>query len=409
MYVNIREEDVSWAINVLKNMVSIATVNPPGLNYEKFAGYVSRIMRDLGFDVEVIEVPRDIVASKCSECKDYPRYVVLGRYGSGEPVVHFNGHYDVVPPGEGWKYNPFEARVENGRVYGRGSVDMKGGIASILLAVKTFLSSVRNFKGSIEVALVPDEEIGGETGTGYLVHTMGRKPSYVVIAEGSGSANIWIGHKGLLWGFVEIIGKQAHGSTPWKGVNAFEYMAKVAVMFAGKHEEIVRNRKSKYDYGDPEGARPTLNLGGEVKGSTKINVVPGFYAFSFDRRIIPEESPETVENEIRSIVETISKEFQEVKIGLRIVNKLTPALTSGDSTLVRIFEESIEKATGLRPRKIVCLGGLDMHYYTEKSIETIAYGPGPSENAHTVNEYVDIDEVVKVARVYVLALSKLLL
>ncbi|MEM4789094.1 MAG: M20 family metallopeptidase [Ignisphaera sp.] len=404
----IRESDISWAINVLKDMISIPTVNPPGVNYDKFAEYVSKLMRVLGLDVEIIEVPRDLIANICAECKNYPRYIIVGCIGEGKPVIHFNGHYDVVPPGEGWKYNPFEAYVEENKIYGRGSVDMKGGIASVLLAIKTFISMFKDFNGSIEVALVPDEEIGGETGTGYLTRIMRKQPDYVIIAEGSGSTNLWIGHKGALWGFVEVTGVQAHGSTPWRGVNAFEYMAKIALRFLEKHFELIQGKISNYDYLDPEGAKPTLTLGGEVKGSTKVNMVPGFYAFSFDRRIIPEESVEAVENEIKKIIEDIAKEFPQVKIGIEVVNKLKPALTKENTELVKTLEQSIELVLGIKPRKVLCLGGLDMHYYTEKGIETVTYGPGPDVNAHVVNEYVLVDEVINVARVYVNTLTKLL-
>lgn len=405
---HIAQEYTSWAIGILKDMISIPTINPPGINYDKFTNYVSKVMKVLGMDVDIIEVPKDLVSSKCDECKDYPRFIIIGRIGSGRPIVHFNGHYDVVPPGEGWRLDPFKGYIENNKVYGRGAVDMKGGIASIFLALKVFANIYKEFNGTIEVALVPDEEIGGETGTGYMLQTMNHLPNYAIIAEGSGSSNIWIGHKGALWGYIEVMGMQSHGSTPWRGVNAFEYMIKIASKFIEMHNEITYGRVSRYDYGDPEGSRPTLNVGGEVKGSTKINIVPGYYAFSFDRRVVPEESLELVENEIKNIVENLAKQFPQVKIGLKIVTRLKPALTNENVTLVKIFEESIERIVGTKPRKIVCLGGLDMHYYTEKGIETITYGPGPEENAHVVNEYVLIDELVDVAKVYVNALSKLL-
>lgn len=405
MYIS--ESDTSWAINVLKDIISIPTINPPGFNYDKFAEYALKVMKELGLDVEVIEVPGDFVADTCVECKDHPRYIVIGRIGEGGPLVHFNGHYDVVPPGEGWKHNPFQAYFEENKVYGRGSVDMKGGIASILLAVKVFTSRFKNFNGSIEIALVPDEEIGGETGTGYLTQIMRRSPNHVIIAEGSGSANMWIGHKGALWGFVEVTGVQTHGSTPWRGVNAFEYMAKIALRFLEKHSELVRNRISGYDYLDREGAKPTLTLGGEVKGSTKVNIVPGFYAFSFDRRVIPEESIEVVEEEFNRIVEDISAEFPHVRIGIKILNRLKPALTKEETKLVKALEQSIELVLGAKPRKVLCLGGLDMHYYIEKGIEAVTYGPGPDVNAHAVNEYVLVDEIINVAEVYVNTLTKL--
>ena len=384
-------DEVSWAIDVLKDMIAIPTVNPPGINYEKFVNKVSGILKTLDMEIEVIEVPEDIVRTRCSECHGYPRYILIARCGSGKPIIQFNGHYDVVPPGEGWSSPPFTPRLENGKIFGRGAADMKGGIASVFLALRKFMHKHKDFKGTIEVALVPDEEIGGESGTGYLVKTLKEYPHHVIIAEPSGPSNIWIGHKGALWGYVEVFGVQSHGSTPWRGINAFEYMAKIALEFLDMHNRIAQKRESRYDYGDPNGTRPTINIGGEVRGSTKINVVPGYYAFSFDRRIIPEESLELVEKEIRDIV-----------------NRMAPAITSENSLTVSMLEKSVEKVLGVKPRKIVCMGGLDMHYYTERGIEAIAYGPGPEENAHRVDEFVFIDEIVAVAAVYVSFLEELL-
>ncbi len=399
--------EMNWALDVLINMINIPTVNPPGKSFYEFAEYISKVMESIGMSVKVIEVPKHIVEKICRECVDNPRYIVIGRIGNGRPVIQFNGHYDVVPAGEGWSFNPFKAFINGDKVYGRGSVDMKGGIASILLAVKVFASIYKEFNGSIEIALVPDEEIGGDSGTGYLVSEISR-PNYAVIAEGSGSNNIWIGHKGALWGYIEVYGKQSHGSTPWRGINAFEYMSKIVMEFINEYRPYIELRKSSYDYGDPKGNTPTINIGGEVRGSTKINIVPGYYAFSFDRRIIPEENIDDVEMELKRFVDRLRRIYPEVRIEIRIVNRLVPAITKPDSMLVKIAVESIKNSLGIEPKLIVCLGGLDLHYYTEKGVEAISYGPGPEENAHIANEYVLISEIKNVAKSYIYMLTKLL-
>jgi len=404
----IPRSDLEWGLEVLSNMISIPTVNPPGENFDKFSRYVASVLKDIGMEVEVVEVPRSIVEAVCRECAQYPRYIILGRAGSGKPVVQFNGHYDVVPPGSGWSSDPFLPRVSGDRLYGRGSVDMKGGIAASMIAVKSFLSKYREFGGTVEIALVPDEEIGGESGTGYLVKHIS-KPDYAIIAEPSGLKSMWIGHKGAVWGFVEVFGKQAHGSTPWRGVNAFEYMAKIALEFVNEYRRVLSSRKSSYDYGDVEGARPTINVGGEVRGSTKTNIVPGYYAFSFDRRVIPEEKIDDVEKEIEMLVNKVSLNYPEVKVRLSITSRSPPALTSPDSTVVKILSKAVREVLGFEPRLVVCLGGLDLHYYREQGVEAIAYGPGPDENAHIVNEYVLMSEVEAVAKVYLAMLKAMLL
>ncbi|HDI02064.1 MAG TPA: ArgE/DapE family deacylase, partial [Ignisphaera sp.] len=317
--------------------------------------------------------------------------------------------YDVVPPGSGWSRDPFKPVVEGDKLYGRGAVDMKGGIAAFLLASKVFLEAVKEFRGSIEIALVPDEEIGGVTGTGYMIETGISRPDYVIIAEPSGVEHLWIGHKGALWGYIEVYGKQVHGSTPWLGMNAFEYMAKIVLEFLNEYKPFIESKVSKYDYGDPQGNKPTITIGGEVKGGAKINIVPGYYAFSIDRRIIVEESIEEVEKELNEFIDRLRKRFPEVRIEFKIFSKLSPAFTDPKSRLVQIAIESIEEVYGKKPKPIICIGGLDLHYYTDKGIETISYGPGPEERAHMADEYVHISEVLNVAKAYVRILSKVLL
>jgi len=403
------DELFEWGVEALRSMISVPTVNPPGENYREFASTACRLLGEAGFDeIEVHRVPSDYVEKHYPGLGKYPRYIILARRGDGKPVLHFNGHYDVVPPGTGWRHDPFKPVIENNRLYGRGAVDMKGGIAAALLAAKAFLKAHEDFHGTLEIALVPDEEIGGETGTGYLVEQSLSKPDYVVIAEPSGSSTIWIGHRGAYWFYVEVYGRQAHGSSPWLGVNAFEYMVRVAQDFMTEYRELIARKKSRYEYDDPRGASPTITLGGEVKGSTKINILPGYYAFSVDRRLIVEESIEEVEKEVNEFIERLRKKYPEVRIETLVTNRLPPAITPSDSELVVKARESVREITGTDPRTTVCLGGLDMRFYTEKGIQTITYGPGPGHQAHQVDEYVSLEELRTVAKAYARLMEKIL-
>ncbi len=402
------DKNIEWAISVLKKFIEIPTVNPPGEKYGEFASKASKVLEDLGFSVEVHEVPKSVVEKYYPEYADHPRYIVIGRLGGGKPTIQFNGHYDVVPPGAGWSMDPFKPVIRKGRVYGRGSVDMKGGIVASLLAIKAFTESFKEFEGTIEVALVPDEEIGGESGTGYLVRSGLSKPDYVVIAEPSGSDRVWFGHRGAFWFYVEVYGKQAHGSTPWLGVNAFEGMVRVAEKFMREYGIKIGSKESKYSYDDPRGAKPTITIGGEVRGGAKINIVPGYYAFSVDRRLIVEESIEEVEKEVMEFIEKIRGEFPKLKINVKVVNKLQPALTDPESELVKILTESINEVLSVKPKLTVCLGGLDMKFYSEKGVQAVTYGPGPLTLAHQANEYLDIEEFTKVSKVYAHILKKML-
>jgi succinyl-diaminopimelate desuccinylase len=388
----------SRAVEILSSLIKIPTVNPPGENYLDFVQYAEKLLRGLGMDTEIIEVPRSVVERACPECKDYPRYILLARLG--EPKIHFNGHYDVVPPGplNAWTVTrPFEPRHINGRVYGRGAVDMKGGLTSILLAAEMAVKEgLKNF----EISFVPDEEIGGESGAGYLAASGKIKAPWAIIAEGSGVDNIWIGHRGLVWFLVEVYGKQAHGSTPWLGLNAFEGAAKLANKIIDEYIPRLSAKKSKYSFEDPRGASPTVTIGGEVRGSVKANVVPGYFAFTVDRRLIPEEDVEGVKNEFFEFIKSASKGLEH-RVEVRVINESEPAVVPPDHPLVKLLEAAVAKVRGSEPKKTICIGGLDARLFIRHGVQTITYGPGPESTAHAPDEYVEISQVVDVARAYI--------
>lgn len=400
--------NIEWGLKVLKDMVAIPTINPPGERYGDFAEYAKEVLESLGVEVKIIEVPAEYVKEYYPDYAAYPRYIVYAKYGEGKPVFHFNGHYDVVPAGSGWTRRPFDPVIEGERLYGRGSTDMKGGIASFLVALKSIIDSSKKLKGSIEVALVPDEEIGGESGAGFLVRKVGVRPDYAVIGEPSGSESIWIGHKGAIWALVEVYGKQAHGSTPWLGVNAFEYMVKLAYRFMTEYRQYLESKKSMYEYDDPRGARPTAMIGGEIRGGVKVNVVPGYAAFSIDRRVVPEEKLEDVEKEIVDFAKKASIDFGDARVEVKITNRLPPALTDPSSDFVKTVQETAGKVLGKKPKLTVCLGGLDMRFYTEVNIPIVTYGPGVLSVAHVADEYLPLSEFEKMAKIYYALIEKLL-
>lgn len=403
------EKEYQWGINVLKEMVSIPTVNPPGENYKEFALLAKEILKAIGFTVDIIEVPLGYIKQYRPEYADYPRYIVIGRYGSGTPVLHFNGHYDVVPAGTGWSKKPFEPVIEQGRIYGRGTCDMKGGIAAFLTATKAIVESNQPLRGTLEVALVPDEEIGGETGTGYLVKHQLTRPDYVIIGEPSGSETIRIGHRGVMWFAVEVYGKQSHASRPWLGINAFEGAIEIAHRILKDYTRVLETKKSKYEYEDPRASVPSIVLGGEVKCGVKVNVVPGYCMFTIDRRVVVEEKLEEVEKEVTDFIREVASTLHGFRVEVKVSGRMSPAFTSPESELVNLAVSAAMEILGKAPRRVVCAAGLDMHFYTEAGIQTITYGPGPPDPAHTADEFLAIEEFERMAKIYYLLSKKILM
>lgn len=374
-----------------------------GNAYRDITEFYKDVLKDYGVHVTIYRVEQEFVRKTLPKTMnpDKPRYILLARIGSGDKVVQFNGHYDVVAPGEGWKItDPFKPKKIDNKIYGRGSTDMKGGIAAFIATLSYLASTKEPLDHVVEAAIVPDEEIGGATGTGYLVNNLGSKPDWVIIAEPSGLDNIWIGHKGLVWAEVIVKGKQAHGSTPWLGVNAFEKMVYVAKYLIEEVKPVIESRKSKYVYDMPESNKATINLGGKLTAPGSINIVPGQVSFSIDRRVIVEENIDDVEKELLMYVKQAAS-YAKTEVEVNIVARSEPALTDPESTLVRTLENKVHGILGLKTKKIVCTGGLDLHYYTSKGIQAVAYGPGNASLAHKVDEYIDVDSIYKAINVYV--------
>ncbi len=395
----------SWVYELAEKvlMKSIEYPTVLGEAYRDIVEYYAEVLSEYGVHTTIHRVPEDYVKKhlKPSMNPEKPRYILIARIGSGEKTLQYNGHYDVVAPGSGWKVtDPFKPRRVNGRIYGRGSTDMKGGLAAVTAALAYLASTKEPLDHVVEAAYVPDEEIGGLTGTGYLVRELGSRPNWVVIAEPSGPDVMWVGHKGGVWAEVVVKGKQAHGSTPWLGDNAFEKMVYLAKAVIEELKPRIEGRRSRYEYDLPESAKPTITLGGKLGSPGSINIVPGEVSFSIDRRSIVEEDIDEVEKELVEFIEEASRRLN-IRSEVRIVSKLPPAFTSPSSDLALKLSEVARSILGREHRRVVCSGGLDLHYYTEAGCKAVSYGPGVLTVAHMVDEYIEIDILHKFIDIYV--------
>lgn len=394
---------VNEAIKLLKDMVSIPTFNPPGEHYAEFTEYARHVLEGLGFDVSLIEIPDEFLDQYYPYTpahRGYPRYVVYAKYGGGRPVLHFNGHYDVVPAGSGWTKDPFKPVEEGGRIYGRGTTDMKGGIATFLAAVRSLIDEGIGLRGTLEIALVPDEEAGG-AGSRYFAMKRISVPDYVILGEPSTSGVIGIGHKGMVRALVRVFGRQVHGSVPWLGDNAFVKAARLVLRFLELYEPVLRSKRTSAPVIYEEGVHPTINVGGYAEStSRKDNIVPGEFVFSIDRRVIPEED---IDEAIKEMVDILSISAREigVKTELKVLSKVEPSKTPTDSPLVRKLELCISGQLSVRPEIYLELGRNDAVYYTNMlGSHAVSYGPGVVNVAHTPDEYITIGEIANVLKVY---------
>ncbi|MCE4603474.1 MAG: M20 family metallopeptidase [Aeropyrum sp.] len=387
------ESGFEYSVDILKKLISIPTVSPAGEHYEEAASLLARELESLGFEVDIARVPKDYQESRCRHASENPRFVVYAWRGEG-PSLHFNGHYDVVPGGPGWSVTePFKPVIRDGRLYGRGAIDMKGGIAAAMGAFKALSEAGAWPEGlRVEAAFVPDEEIGGECGTGYLVDGMGVKPDYVVLPEPSGLDAPWHGHRGILWLRVRVRGRTAHASTPWNGRNAFMLAAALALDLQQAVAPLYASRRSKYRIVPEDAAMPTVSLGGEagVPGGGKANQVPGEFEFTIDRRLIPEERVSEVRREFEGLLRWLSVK-RGIEYGVEEIISAEPAINEPGE-----LYEALKRAAALEGREVgepvVCPGGLDMWYYTVRGSKALAYGPR-GELAHAPDEHIELDEL----------------
>jgi succinyl-diaminopimelate desuccinylase len=385
---------------ILVNSVKYPTIL--GDYYEELIYYYVDELSKYGIHTTIHKVPKEYCEKVLPKQfnPEKPRYILIARVGSGEKVLQFNGHYDVVAAGGGWSTDPFNPVITNGKVYGRGTTDMKAGIAAFLATMIYFATTNKEPNIIVEGAVVPDEEIGGATGTGYLVNVLGSRPDFAVIAEPSGAGNIYIGHRGNVWAMIRVRGKQAHGSTPWLGENAFEKMIILADYFVKKYKPLLEARKSTLKYEDPRASSPTITLGGKLEAPGSINIVPGQVGFSIDRRLIVEERAEQVIDELRKFVETASKELG-IESEVEIVDYSNPVYVEENHPYVNTLARAVKEALGTEPTRTICVGGLDLKYYLAKGIPAVAYGPGEVNMAHKADEFVTLESLYNSIKVYI--------
>ncbi len=395
----------SELIELLKDLVRTPTVNPPGENYSECVRLLSEKFKQVGLDVQVVDVPQNQLRDSGLEL---PRPSVLGRLKGeqGKPVLHINGHYDVVPVGSGWTVDPFAAEVRQGRLYGRGSTDMKGGITAAVMAALTLARFEANLQGDLVISVTPDEETGGQLGAGFLVANGFAQANATIVAEGSDVNSLTIAHKGALWMELRTIGKAAHGSRPNQGVNAVTKMAEVVLSLDQFAEELKAQRTPSSELFQ-EFPSPSLMCGGTIHGGMKTNVVPDSCALTLDRRLLPEETIDDAQQQILSRIEKIKSDDPELKVEAKRLLGIAAYQCPENASIMAALSEAITNVNGTKPTIVGTTGFTDAHYFGAE-MPTAMYGCSVREKAHQADEYVTIDDVVKAAKVYALTAIKML-
>jgi succinyl-diaminopimelate desuccinylase len=395
-------------VELAAELVRIPTVNPPGDGYDACAHFLGDDLKRRGFAVEYIAAD-----GRPEHTARHPRVNVIGsrREGAG-PVVHLNGHIDVVPPGEGWTVDPFAGVVRDGKIFGRGVCDMKAGIAAAVFAADAIARAGVALPGTIEISGTVDEESGGFAGVAHLAH-VGRiaqgRTDFVIIPEPLNVNRICVGHRGVYWFEVTAHGRIGHGSMPFLGVSAIDGMGK---LLQGVRERLVPALASRRTMVPvvPAGARhATINVngidGGQPVDGIQTPCVADLCRAVFDRRFLMEEGFDAARTEIEELVALIARDAPGVRFELRDLMVVHPTRTPDDSPVIGALDRSIRRVLGQPPALVASPGTYD-HKHVARIAgipHCVAYGPGELELAHQPDEHCRIDDLVNATKVIALA------
>jgi len=387
-----------------RDVISVDTSVPPGKNYDVFMDVVEPKFQALGFETERVVIPQELI-DQIPLPLEGPRVNLVARRSSpisnGEKVTIY-AHVDVVPIEEGWTYEPFAATYEDGKIYGRGTADMKGAIASLLTAIEVMDAEGIHPKYDLIVCLCTDEEIGGYPGIWHLAKE-GYVQGHMLCLEGSQDPRVGLASAGCVDVTITTIGRSGHSGMNFLSVNAIDGMIPILNELYELKQQVEKREGSVPGPPHPDAPSdkmtPMFNLS-IINGGRKSNIVPSSCTLLINRRYIPEEKFEDVVGEIREAVERGMERSvaEDVKIDVfHVYPALKKAGLEGEHT--RKMYEAYKLVHGYKDEDFVFSGGsgsTDMaNVQQELGWDDIPFtGPGRMDSrAHGANEFVRMDDV----------------
>jgi succinyl-diaminopimelate desuccinylase len=378
--------DEEYIVSIALSLVRINSENPPGREVEA-ASFLAERLSELGLKAGVDAF--DGRANCIAASRDFERAGLL-----------LLTHLDTVPAGErrAWSIPPFRGIIRGGRLYGRGAADAKGCIASMLGALKALADGGVELGGEgLIFAAVADEEVESQ-GVRRLIGK-GFRADYAVVGEPTG-LRICVAHRGRLVAAVKFAGRYAHSSRPELGINAL-YAASEFVL---RIEECSKNIAERaHTLLGPPTASATIFRAGE-----KDNVVPGWAEVIMDYRALPGERLEAILDELRHVAEEVDRR-RRTKHEIMVLRWVPPAEVDLGFRIVEVAAEAARSVLGREPEITGFQATCDMSYLVnEAGVPSIILGPGSLEQAHTVDEWVSVAELVAAAKIYALIIYDIL-
>jgi len=360
--------------DLLQGLIQIKSVNPPG-NENQIANFIRKFLLKNNIHSELVplEEGRSSIIAKIE--------------GEEERNITLCGHIDTVRvKEEDWTKPAFQGLIENGKMYGRGASDMKGGVAAILYAAVILKRRGIIPKKTVQLALTADEEWGYRGAKNLVDAGYFDRTDFLIITEPS-NLQVSTGEKGELWVRAKFYGKSAHGSTPEVGVNTIIPGSELVVNVTEKYEKIFEE--------DPFCGKTSMNIG-QFHGGVQVNIVPNYSEIQLDFRVISEEDKEKVIELVRETGEEIAKKYN-VRFKQEIFNYHPPIFTSPDNHYVEKFLQ----AAGAKEVIITkyCTDGATI--IPTKKMPFIIFGPGDIAQAHQNDEYIELESLYRAVDTFV--------
>ncbi len=376
-------------IAFLQELVRVPSVNPPG-DVRRAIQLCDDKLASAGFETKTVGATPEKVN-------------VIGTLQGMDagPRLAFNAHLDVVPIGEeaAWTYPPFGGELAHGRVYGRGAGDDKASVTAQVMAGVALARSGVPLGGTLIVTEVADEETTGELGSGYIVREGHVEADFVIVGEQTMN-QICVAERGAVGVQVVVRGVAGHAATPWEGTNAIEGMGRVVTALQTELWPILEQRTHHY----LPCSTATISM---INGGVKTNVIPDSCEIYIDRRILLDETPESVTAEIRSVAERAIAPVSGLHVEVSVRSSRPARESDPDSLVGRALQEAT-RFLGSEPVITGFFGGTDARHFASRDRPIMVMGPGQPRTAHTPDEWVGVDEVLEATRLYALTALALL-
>lgn len=368
-----------YLLNLLKTMVTFDTSNEPG-NEDPLARFLGSEVEKFGFDAKIVPCGKN-------------RSSMVAIKGNPQGIKGIlNGHIDVVPASNNWTTDPFVLTQNGDKLFGRGTADMKGGIASMLAAVKKLGDEGFDYsKGQLILAFVADEELHNKGTQSVLDLPEVKEVDFAIIGEPT-NLEICIGHRGTARSVIKLHGKPCHSSKPEEGINAISKMSFV-IQAIDKHNEALKAIKH------PILPSPSIAVV-MIEGGEKDNIIPGQCEIKFDRRTLPSDTKSSVHAEITNLLDKVGEEVKNFSYEIEPYIYLEAGEVSTKSLVVSKSKNAYKKAFGeeavLKDFTATCEQSLFMN----ASIDTVIFGPGNIQQAHIDDEFTYLSQLLSATDFY---------